>query len=173
VLPFSSPVCLNFGVHYTEPCYVVAEIGINHNGDLDDVAKRLISVAIAPGCNAVKFQKRTVDVVYTPDELSKLRESPFGTTSGDLKRALEFGQKEYEDIAGYCKAVKIPWFASCWDEDAVSFIDQFDPPCFKIASASLTDDNLLRKTRATGKPLILSTGMSTVEEIDHAITVLG
>ena len=155
-----------------EPCYVVAEIGINHNGDLD-IAKRLISVAIAAGCNAVKFQKRTVDIVYTPDELSKLRESPFGTTSGDLKRALEFGQEEYEDIAAYCKAVKIPWFASCWDEDSVSFIDQFDPPCFKIASASLTDDNLLRKTRATGKPLILSTGMSTVEQIDHAITVLG
>jgi N-acetylneuraminate synthase len=155
-----------------ESCYIVAEIGINHNGDLD-LAKRLISVAIAAGCNAVKFQKRTVDVVYTPDELAKPRESPFGTTNGDLKRALEFGQEEYEDIDAYCKAVKIAWFASCWDEDSVDFIDQFDPPCFKIASASLTDDDLLRKTRATGKPLILSTGMSTLEEIDHAIKILG
>ena len=156
----------------SEPCYIVAEIGINHNGDLD-LAKRLISVAVAAGCNAVKFQKRTIDIVYTPEELAKPRESPFGTTNGDLKRALEFGQEEYDDIDAYCKAVKIAWFASCWDEDSVDFIDRFNPPCFKIASASLTDDNLLRKTRATGKPLILSTGMSTLEEIDHAVDVLG
>jgi len=155
-----------------QPCYVVAEIGINHNGDLD-LAKRLISVAVAAGCDAVKFQKRTIDIVYTPEELNKPRETPFGTKNGDLKRGLEFGQEEYADIDAYCKAVKIPWFASCWDEDSVDFINQFDVPCFKIASASLTDDRLLRHTRATGKPLILSTGMSTLEEIDHAIHVLG
>ncbi len=154
-----------------QPCYIVAEIGINHNGDLD-IAKRLISVAIAAGCDAVKFQKRTVDVVYTPEELAKPRESPFGTTNGDLKRGLEFGYEEFEDIDAYCKAVRIPWFASCWDEQSVDFINQFDVPCFKIASASLTDDNLLRYTRTTGKPLILSTGMSTLEEIDHALDVL-
>ncbi len=155
-----------------QPCYIIAEIGINHNGDLD-LAKRLISVAVAAGCDAVKFQKRSVDVVYTKEELAKPRESPFGTTNGDLKRALEFGLEEFEDIDAYCKAVKIAWFASCWDEDSVDLISRFDVPCFKIASASLTDDNLLRHTRAIGKPIVLSTGMSTIEEIDHAIEILG
>ena len=155
-----------------QPCYVIAEIGINHNGDID-LAKRLISVAVAAGCDAVKFQKRTVDVVYTAEELAKPRESPFGNTNGDLKRGLEFGQEEYEDIDAYCKAVQIDWFASCWDEASVDFINQFDTPCFKVASASLTDDNLLRHTRSTGKPIILSTGMSTLQEIDHAVEVLG
>ncbi len=150
-----------------QPCYVIAEIGINHNGDID-LAKRLISVAVAAGCDAVKFQKRTVDVVYTREELAKPRESPFGNTNGDLKRGLEFTQQDYEDINAYCKAVQIDWFASCWDEQSVDFIDKFNVPCYKIASASLTDDNLLRHTRATGKPIILSTGMSTLEEIDRA-----
>jgi N-acetylneuraminate synthase len=154
------------------PCYIIAEIGINHNGDID-LARRLISVAVAAGCGAVKFQKRTVDVVYTPEELAKPRENPFGATNGDLKRGLEFGYDDYRLIARYCREVKMPWFASCWDEGAVDFIDQFDPPCFKVASASLTDDSLLRHTRSKGKPIILSTGMSTVEEIDHAVEVLG
>lgn len=155
-----------------QPCYIVAEIGINHNGDLE-LAKRLISVAVAAGCDAVKFQKRTVDVVYSPEELAKPRESPFGATNGDLKRGLEFALEDYQDLDAYCKAVNITWFASCWDEQSVDFINQFDPPCFKIASASLTDDDLLRHTRATGKPVILSTGMTTLEEIDHALDVLG
>jgi N-acetylneuraminate synthase len=154
------------------PCYVIAEIGINHNGDLD-LAKRLISVAVAAGCDAVKFQKRTVDVVYTAEELDKPRESPFGTTNRDLKEALEFTLGDYQAIDAYCRAVKMPWFASCWDERSVDFIAQFDVPCYKIASASLTDDALLRHTRATGKPIILSTGMSTLAEIDHAVEVLG
>lgn len=154
------------------PCYVIAEIGINHNGDID-LARRLISVAVAAGCDAVKFQKRSVDVVYTPEELAKPRESPFGITNGDLKRGLEFDYDAYRLIERYCREVKMPWFASCWDEASVDFIDQFDVPCYKIASASLTDDSLLRHTRATGKPIILSTGMSTVEEIDHAVEVLG
>jgi N-acetylneuraminate synthase len=156
----------------SQPCYIIAEIGINHNGDLD-IAKRLISVAIAAGCNAVKFQKRTVEVVYSAEELARPRESPFGATNGDLKHALEFGQSEYEEIDAYCKAVNIAWFASCWDEQSVDFINRFDVPCYKIASASLTDHQLLRHTRARGKPLILSTGMSTVAEIDHAVEVLG
>jgi N-acetylneuraminate synthase len=151
---------------------VIAEIGINHNGSVD-LAKRLISVAVAAGCDAVKFQKRTVDVVYSPEELARPRESPFGETNGDLKYGLEFGVDEYREIDRYCKAVNIPWFASCWDEASVDFISAFDVPCFKIASASLTDDALLRKTRAAGKPIILSTGMSTTEEVDHAIAVLG
>jgi N-acetylneuraminate synthase len=154
------------------PCYVIAEIGINHNGDVD-LAKRLISIAVASGCDAVKFQKRTIDIVYTQEELAKPRENPFGPTNGDLKRGLEFDHDDYVEIDEYCKAVKIPWFASAWDEPSVDFINEFDVPCFKIASASLTDDNLLRHTRATGKPILLSTGMSTVAEIDHAIEVLG
>ena len=154
------------------PTYVIAEIGINHNGDID-LAKRLITIAAAAGCNAVKFQKRTIDVVYTPEELAKPRENPFGPTNGDLKRGLEFGLEEYQEIDRYCSEVKMPWLASCWDEASVDFIAQFNTPCYKIASASLTDHNLLRHTRTTGKPLLLSTGMSTLEEIDRAVEVLG
>lgn len=155
-----------------KPCYVIAEIGINHNGEIDQ-AKRLISVAVGAGCDAVKFQKRTVDVVYSAEELAKPRESPFGTTNGDLKRGLEFGLEEFQEIDRYCREVKISWFASCWDEASVDIIAHFDVPCFKIASASLTDDNLLRHTQKTGKPTVLSTGMSSLEEIDHAVQVLG
>ena len=154
------------------PCFIIAEIGINHNGDID-LARRLISVAVAAGCDAVKFQKRTIDVVYSAEELARPRESPFGTTTGDLKRGLEFGFDEYQMIDRYCREVKMAWFASCWDEASADFMDQFDPPCYKIASASLTDDKLLRYTRAKGKPIILSTGMCTLEEIDHAVDVLG
>ena len=154
------------------PAYVIAEIGINHNGDLD-IAKRLISVAIAAGCDAVKFQKRTIDVVYSAEELSRPRENPFGPTNGDLKYGLEFEEEDFAEIDAYCKAVKMPWFASCWDEHAVDVISRFDVPCFKIASASLTDDRLLHHTRKIGKPIILSTGMSTYEQIDHAVSVLG
>jgi len=155
-----------------EPCFVIAEIGINHNGDID-LAKRLVSVAVAAGCDAVKFQKRTVDVVYAAEELAKPRESPFGATNGDLKRGLEFDYYDYQEIDAFCRSSKILWFASCWDEASVDFIDRFNPPCYKIASASLTDDNLLRHTRAKGRPIILSTGMSTIEQIDHAVDVLG
>lgn len=155
-----------------QPCYVIAEIGINHNGDVG-VAKRLVSVAVAAGCDAVKFQKRTVDTVYSAEELARPRESPFGTTNGDLKHGLELDEEDYKELDAYCRASNIPWFASCWDEASVDFIERFDPPCYKIASASLTDDQLLRHTRATGKPIILSTGMSTLEQIDHAVALLG
>jgi N-acetylneuraminate synthase len=154
------------------PCFVIAEIGINHNGDLD-LARKLISAALLSGCDAVKFQKRTVDVVYSAEELAKPRENPFGPTNGDLKRGLEFGQEQYQAIDEYCRLHNILWFASCWDEGSVDFVAQFNPPCFKIASASLTDDNLLRHHRRHGKPIILSTGMSSLEEIDHAVEVLG
>ncbi len=153
-------------------CFVIAEIGINHNGDIE-LAKRLISVAVAAGCDAVKFQKRTIEVVYTAEELAKPRENPFGPTNGDLKRGLEFMFEEFQEIDRYCKEVRMPWFASCWDEGSVDFIQQFDTPCYKIASASLTDDKLLRHTRATGKPILLSTGMSRVDEVDRAVEVLG
>jgi N-acetylneuraminate synthase len=155
-----------------QPCFIIAEIGINHNGDID-LAKRLISVAVAAGCDAVKFQKRTIEVVFTPEELTKPRENPFGPTNGDLKYGLEFDQEEYEEIQAFCKSIRMPWFASPWDEGAVDFLEQFAPPVYKIASASLTDDNLLRYLRKTGKPIILSTGMSTYAEIDHAVEVLG
>lgn len=154
------------------PCFVVAEIGINHNGDVG-IAKQLIDVAVSAGCAAVKFQKRTVDVVYTPEELARVRESPFGNTNGELKRALEFDESAYREIARYCDDQDILWFASCWDEGSVDFIEAFDPPCFKIASASLTDDALLAYTRAQGKPVILATGMSTMQQIDHAVEILG
>jgi len=155
-----------------QPCFIIAEIGINHNGSLD-LAKKLIDMAIECGCDAVKFQKRTIDIVYSKEELAKERPSVFGTTNGDLKRGLEFGFKEYSEIDKYCKDKGILWFASCWDEEAVDFIDQFNPPCYKIASASITDDELLKHTRSKGKPILLSTGMSTLEQIEHAVEVLG
>ena len=154
------------------PCFIIAEIGINHNGSVD-LAKKMIDLAVKAGCDAVKFQKRTVDVVYTREELAKERQSVFGNTNGDLKRGLEFGFDEYTEIDKYCKKHGIMWFASCWDEDSVDFIEQFDVPCFKIASASLTDDNLLKHTKSKGKPILLSTGMSTMEEIRYAVDVLG
>ncbi len=155
-----------------QPAFVIAEIGINHNGDLKLVEK-LINAAALSGCDAVKFQKRTVEIVYMAEELAKPRENPFGATNGDLKRGLEFGQSEYEEIERMCQRAELIWFTSCWDEPSVDFIEGFNPPCYKIASASLTDDALLKHHRATGKPILLSTGMSTIEEIDHAVEVLG
>ena len=155
-----------------EPAFIAAEIGINHNGDIA-IAKKLIDIAIEAGCDAVKFQKRTIEIIYTKEELAKPRENPFGDTNGDLKRGLEFGKEEYTEINRYCKEKGIMWYASCWDEPSVDFIEKFNPPCYKIASASLTDDNLLKHTKAKGKPLILSTGMSTMEEINHAVNILG
>lgn len=155
-----------------EQCFIIAEIGINHNGKVE-VAKKLIDIAVASGCDAVKFQKRTVDIVYTPTELAMPRPNPFGKTNGDLKRGLEFGFREYEEIDEYCRLKGIKWFASCWDEKSVDFISYFNPPCYKISSASLTDDNLLLYTKSKGKPILLSTGMSTQKEIDHAVEILG
>jgi N-acetylneuraminate synthase len=154
------------------PCYIVGEIGINHNGDLG-IARRLIDVAAIAGANAVKFQKRTVDVVYTAEELAKSRENPFGPTNGDLKRGLEFGHDQYQHIDRYCREKNLVWFASCWDEASVDFMERFAPPAYKIASASLTDDNLLRHHKKTGRPIIISTGMSTLGQVDHAVEVLG
>ena len=154
------------------PCYLIGEIGINHNGSID-IAKSLITVAKNAGWDAVKFQKRTVDIVYTAEELAKPRENPFGPTNGDLKRGLEFGIEQYKKIDEFCRETEIPWLASPWDEPSVDFLEKFPVPCYKIASASLTDDLLLQRVRATGKPIMLSTGMSTYPEIDHAVDVLG
>jgi N-acetylneuraminate synthase len=154
------------------PVYIVGEIGINHNGDLG-LARRLIDVAAIAGADAVKFQKRTVEVVYSAEELLRPRENPFGATNGDLKRGLEFGADQYQAIDRYCAEKNVAWFASCWDEAAVDFCEQFSPPAYKIASASMTDDNLLKHHRRMGRPIIVSTGMSTQAQVDHAIEVLG
>lgn len=154
------------------PCFIIAEIGINHNGDIE-IAKKLIDLAFVAGCNAVKFQKRTVDIVYTKEELDKPRESPFGETNRDLKYGLEFEKEEYNIIDQYCREKGIQWFASCWDEQSVDFIDNYNVPCFKIASASLTDDDLLLHIKSKGRPIILATGMSTIEQVDHAVNILG
>lgn len=155
-----------------QPCFIIAEIGINHNGSLA-LAKKMIDIASTTGCDAVKFQKRTIDVVYSKEELAKERKSVFGNTNGDLKRGLEFDYEQYKEIDEYCREKGILWFASCWDEQSVDFIEQFNPPCYKIASASLTDDNLLKYTRSKGKPILLSTGMSSMKEVRHAVDILG
>lgn len=154
------------------PVYVIAEIGINHNGSIE-IAKQLIDAAVHAGCDAVKFQKRTAEVVYTPEELERPRENPFGTTNGDLKRGLEFGYDEYAEIDRYCQEKGIHWFASCWDEGSVDFVEKFNPVCYKIASASLTDDDLLRHHRRYGRPILASTGMSDDVLVEHAVEVLG
>ncbi len=165
-------VIANKKVGEGQPCFITAEVGINHNGSLE-LAKKLIDIACVAGCDAVKFQKRTVDKVYSKEELAMPRISIFGETNGDLKRGLEFGLKEYKEIDKYCKQKNIIWYASCWDEESVDFIEQFNPPCYKIAAASLTDDNLLKYIRKIGKPIFLSTGMSTMYEIKRAVDVLG
>lgn len=156
-----------------EPCYIVAEIGINHNGDID-IARQLIATAKRYGCDAVKFQKRTPELCVPPEQRNLMRETPWGImTYMEYRYRVEFGQGDYQEIDAYCKRQDIAWFASCWDEASVDFIEPFAPPCYKLASACLTDDALLKHHRATGRPLILSTGMSTIEQIDHAVDVLG
>ena len=168
-------IVVNIGNHSIgdgHPIFVIAEIGINHNGDLD-IAKRLIDNAVESGCHAVKFQKRTVEVVYTAKELDKPRESPWGTTNREQKQGLEFGASEFSEIDRYCKSRGILWFASPWDEESVDFLEQFDPPCYKVASASLTDKKLLLKIKSTNRPIIISTGMSNNEQIKKAVSLLG
>ena len=155
-----------------QPPFLIGEIGINHNGDVA-VAKKLVDLAVEHKFHAVKFQKRTVDVVFTPEELARPRESPFGTTNGELKRGLEFGHEQYREIDAHCRKQGILWFASPWDEASVDFLEAFSPPCHKVASASLTDRGLLTRLRNAGRPVILSTGMSTLAQIDEAVKTLG
>lgn len=162
----------NHTIGHNEPCFFISEIGINHNGDLS-IAKDLIDASLEAGCDAVKFQKRTVDVVYSPEELATPRESPFGDTNGDLKYGLEFKREDYSAIDEYCKNKDTMWFASCWDHKSVDFMEQFNPSCYKIASAHLVDDDLLKYHRKQGRPLILSTGMSSMDQIDHAVNIVG
>lgn len=187
------------------PCFIIAEIGINHNGSLENV-RRLIDAAIDAGCDAVKFQKRHIPSVFTPQELTASRQvdasiiqnalnrktldgTPLSvlsgesvarltadiskTTNGDLKYALEFELKEFDDIDLYCRANGIMWFASAWDGLSAHFLNGFNVPCHKIASACLTHRNLLERVRSNGKPVILSTGGSTMEQVEKAVAVLG
>jgi N-acetylneuraminate synthase len=154
------------------PCCIVGEIGINHNGDID-IAKKLIDVAKAAGCTAVKFQKRTPELCVPESQRKVMRETPWGYISYMAYREkVEFGVEEFQTIDKYCRERGIFWFASCWDEPSVDFIKQFNVPCYKIASAALTDIELIRYTRAVGKPILLSTGMSTYNEIDHALEAI-
>ena len=155
------------------PVFVIAEIGINHNGSVE-IAKRLIDGAVLAGADAVKFQKRTPEKCVPRDQWNLERDTPWGRiTYIEYRHRVEFGPREYAEIDRYCAERRMLWFASCWDEDSVDFIESFDPPCYKAASASLTDIPLLKKMRATGRPLILSTGMSTAEEIDAAVKAVG
>ncbi len=156
-----------------QPVYIAAEIGINHNGDLD-IAKRLIDAAKLSGCDAVKFQKRTPEKCVPPEQRDVLRETPWGLiTYLDYRHRVEFGEKEYREIDRYCKERDFTWFASVWDEESLDFMKAFDPPCYKIPSAALTDHALLRHAGKAGRPVILSTGMSTMEQIRAAVKVLG
>jgi N-acetylneuraminate synthase len=155
------------------PVYIVAEIGINHNGDIS-LAKDLIDAAAAAGCDAVKFQKRTPELCVPPEQQHVMRETPWGYISYlDYRYRVEFGREEYAEIDRHCRERGIDWFASCWDAPAVEFIEQFDPPCYKVPSALLTDRELLVYLRSTARPLILSTGMSTMRQIRAAIATIG
>ncbi|MGP3966935.1 N-acetylneuraminate synthase family protein [Streptomyces sp. 6N223] len=155
------------------PVYITGEIGINHNGDLEN-AFALIDAAVEAGCDAVKFQKRTPEICTPRDQWDIERDTPWGRmTYIDYRHRVEFGEDDYRAIDDYCRSKGIHWFASPWDTEAVDFLERFDVPAHKVASASLTDDELLRKLRSTGRTIILSTGMSTPKQIRHAVEVLG
>lgn len=156
-----------------QPTYVVAEIGINHNGSLD-LAKQMIHAAFIAGVDAVKFQKRTPELCVPPEQRGQMRETPWGyITYLDYRYKVEFSEADYREIDRYCRELGVTWFASVWDEPSVDFMETFNPVAYKVPSASLTDHNLLRHLRKTGRPVILSTGMSTMEEIRAAVAVLG
>ena len=154
-----------------QPTYIIAEIGINHNGDLN-IAKEMIRRAAAAGVDAVKFQKRTPEICVPAAEQGKMRETPWGyMTYLDYRRHVEFGDADYREIDRLCRELGIEWFASVWDEVSVDFLEAFDPIAYKIPSAGLTDISLLRKCEATGRPVILSTGMSTMDQIRAGVMV--
>ena len=155
-----------------EPVYIIAEIGINHNGDIE-IAKQLMDVAVETGCDAVKFQKRTPEICVPEEQKSIPRETPWGTmTYFEYKKRIEFEQKEFEQIDAYAKKIGIDWFASPWDVPSVDFLESFNVPCQKIASACLTDSELLTAINKTKTTTILSTGMSSMQEIDKAVSLL-
>ena len=155
------------------PAYVIAEIGINHNGDLD-IAKQMIDAAVHAGADAVKFQKRTPDVCTPPEQQTQMRETPWGyITYLDYRYKVEFNEEQYKEIDRYCKEKKIDWMVSVWDEQSVDFMEKFDTPAYKVPSASLTDHSLLKYTRKTGKPIIISSGMSTMDQIKRGVEAVG
>jgi len=155
------------------PAYIIAEIGINHNGDLR-IAKRMIDAAVHAGVDAVKFQKRKPEVATPLDQQTQMRETPWGyITYLEYRYKVEFGEEQYREIDRYCKEKGIAWLVSVWDQPSVDFMEQFDTPAYKIPSASLTDYGLIRKACSTGKPLILSTGMSTMEQIRQGVKIAG
>lgn len=159
-------------VGYGQPAYIVAEIGVNHNGSVD-IAKDLIKRAYHSGVDAIKLQKRTPELCVPKDQWEIMRETPWGYISYiEYRRKMEFQQEEYAEIERYCKELGISWFASVWDEPSVEFLEAFNPICYKVPSASLTDHNLLRCLRDTGRLVILSTGMSTTEQIQAAVNQL-
>jgi sialic acid synthase SpsE len=152
-----------------QPCYIIAEIGINHNGSLE-IAKKLIDEAVAAKADAVKFQKRTPEICVPKNQWNTIRDTPWGMmTYIDYKRKTEFGYDEYCEIDRYCREREIDWFVSTWDVEAVDFMQQFETPLYKLASASLTDTALIERILYTGRPLMLSTGMSTMTEIETAM----
>jgi len=156
-----------------QPVFVIAEIGINHNGDLG-IAKQMIDAAVHAGADAVKFQKRTPEVATPPEQQNQMRETPWGyITYLDYRYRVEFNEDQYCDIDKYCREKGIAWMVSVWDEPSVDFMEKFDTPAYKIPSASLTDTKLIHKARATGRPLILSSGMSTMEQIHNGVSVAG
>jgi N-acetylneuraminate synthase len=155
------------------PAYIIAEIGINHNGDLN-IAKQMIDAAAHAGVDAVKFQKRTPEICTPPDQQKQMRETPWGyITYLEYRYKVEFNEDQYCEIEKYCKQKGITWLVSVWDEPSVDFMEKFDTPAYKIPSASLTDYKLIRKARATGKPLITSSGMSTIEQIHQGVKIAG
>ena len=155
------------------PTFIVGEIGINHNGDIE-IAKQLIDLAKWAGANAVKFQKRTPELAVPADQKDKMRETPWGYISYlDYRRKVEFSEAQYRQIEVHCKQKGLDWFVSVWDDESVNFMEAFDTPCYKVPSACLTDHNLLEQLRKTGRPIILSTGMSTMEQIKAAVEILG
>lgn len=155
------------------PAYIIAEVGINHNGDLD-VAKKIVDAAVHAGADAVKFQKRTPEICTPPDQQKQMRETPWGyITYLDYRYKVEFGEEQYQEIDRYCKEQGIDWMVSVWDEQSVDFMEKFDTPAYKVPSASLTDHNLMKQVRATGKPIIISTGMSTMDQIKRGVDAVG
>ena len=150
--------------------YVVAEMGINHNGDIN-ICKQLIDIAVSSGCDAVKFQKRDIDLVYTKEFLDSSRESPWGTTQREQKKGLEFSTEQYHEINSYCNDKQIDWFASAWDLNSQKFLQQFNCKFNKIASAMIVYDDLLKIVAKEGKHTFISTGMSTMEDITNAVEI--
>jgi len=172
-VPGRAPINASSSVPLGRPaprCYIIGEVGINHNGSLDN-AKALIDLAADVGCDAVKFQKRTVDVVYSQELLDSPRESPWGTTQREQKEAVEFGRREFDEIDRHCRERGIDWFASAWDAESFDFLTAYQPPHHKIASAMLTHEALLARVADSGVHTFVSTGMSEWQDIERAVEV--